>query len=402
MAKQSKPNATPERLRVAAAGRPIGVDREARVIRGYVVALAGPFKSDGRGEFDRLSLEKIVELWPESSGLKSRFAHPNESSDGLGKFLGRAHKPFLSKATVMRGGNPVEVDAVRADLHLDASAFETPNGNLGEYILKLAESDSDALSSSLVLRTEKEWRKDEHGRPALGSDGEPLPPLWRPRELAATDVVDEGDAVDGFLSHTEATRRPTREYLARGESILNELFANQPRRVVRARLMAYLNRYLDRRYGNKNMSANNGNGRRDEALGPALGGLLDDMIEAAASDERPREVIIAQMAEESGMPVDEVSRVIQGEDLCPPLAALQAFAKVLEMETVGELILAAEQDGCDYTGATDEGDQKEPPAGDQPPAGDAPPAGGGDAPAPMSRRHTGVLARELALKEKIS
>jgi hypothetical protein len=240
--------AVPDRQRVGAMGRPIGVDRDARVIRGYVVALAGPFKSEGRGEFDRQSLEKIVELWP-PGGLKARWTHPNESSDGLGKFLGRGHRPFLSKAKVRRGGREVEVDAIRADMHLDDSAFENnPNGNLGEYLLGLGASDSEAFSSSLVLRKENEYRLDRDGRRQLDFEGNELPPLWRPTELAASDVVDEGDAVDGFLSRVEGTRRPTLTYLSQGEAILDELFSGQPRDAVEARLTAWLRRYLSRKY----------------------------------------------------------------------------------------------------------------------------------------------------------
>lgn len=388
--------AKPDRLRVEVAGRPVGVDRANRIIRGYVVALAGPFKSEGRGEFDRASLEKIVELWS-ANGLKSRFAHPGESSDGLGKFLGRAHNPYLGKAMVERNGAMGEVDAVRADLHLDASAFEAnPNGNLGEYILTLAESDSEALSSSLVLRKKSEYRLKQDGTPELDAEGNSLPPLWRPTQLFASDVVDEGDAVDGFLSSVDEEPRWTRDYLERGEGLLNKLFAGQPKRVVRVRLMAFLSRYLDRRYGSEKVNNNRCGCGETGKLGATLGGLLDDLIEAGASDERPREVIIAQMGEASGLPVEEVSAIIRGDDICPPLDVLQAFAKVLE-SPVGEMVMAAENDGCDYSGADTEGEGEDAPSPDAPPA-DAPPADA-PAPAPMSAK-PGILLRRLALKEK--
>lgn len=246
------PNAKRERL--DARGKPVGVDREARVIRGYVAAQTGIFKTEGRGEFDELSLKTIVDLWP-ANGLKSRFTHPSESGgDGLGKFLGRARGGYLSTCVNADGQ---EVACVRADLYLDASAFEpNPNGNLGDYILTLAETDSDALSSSLVLSTKKEARREKDGKPMLDAEGKELPPLWRPLRLFASDVVDTGDAVDGFLSVAKLDAKPrwTHDYLSQGESLLNDLFAGQAREVVEARCAGFLTRYLDRRYGEKEMS----------------------------------------------------------------------------------------------------------------------------------------------------
>lgn len=243
---------TPNRERLETRGRPVGVDREAKVIRGYVVAMAGPFKSEGRGEFDETALSMIVDLYkqlPNGAGLKSRFTHPSESNDGLGKFLGRSRGAFLSTCVNADGK---DVPCVRADLHLDPSAFATPEGNLGDYILTLAESDAEALSSSLVLSTTKQIRRNDDGTELTGEDGKPLPPLWRPLKLFASDVVDTGDAVDGFLSAT-ATDKPrwTRDYLNQGESLLNTLFAGQTRETVEARCAGFLSRYLDRRYGRK-------------------------------------------------------------------------------------------------------------------------------------------------------
>ena len=159
--------ALPGRLRAMLPGaKPLGVDREAKVIRGYVVAQLGAFKTAGRGQFDDASLRQIVDLMGKHpKGLRSRFAHPTESNDGLGSYLGRAKNPRM------------DGDRVRADLHLDPTSFSSPNGNLGGYLLDLAESDSDALSSSLVLQADKEAVLDAKGKPALDQDGQPVPPV---------------------------------------------------------------------------------------------------------------------------------------------------------------------------------------------------------------------------------
>lgn len=234
---------TPEWLRAPVSGRPVGVDRKENVLRGYVVAQLGPFKTPGRGEFDLSALAKIVELInAEPKGLKSRFAHPTESDDGLGKYLGRAKNASL------------EGDRVRADLHLAEASFKAPSGNLGGYVLDLAEQDPDALSSSLVLKVDKTYRIDEKGRRLQGPDGEDLPPLWMPEELHSSDVVDTGDAVDGILSaHRSAHRLSVDELpdavLRRACELLDQQFGGQSREVIQARCEAWLSRYLNWRYG---------------------------------------------------------------------------------------------------------------------------------------------------------
>lgn len=239
--------AEPEWDRLTVAGRPIGVDRENRVLRGYVVAQAGPFKSDGRGEFDVAALEAIVRLGnAKPLGLKSRFTHPDMSSDGLGKFLGRAKDLSMHAARDERTGK--EVPAVRADLHFDPSASNTPTGDLAGYVLDLAESDPDALSSSIVVQADREFRLNPDGTRLMGEDGQPLPPLWRPTKLHASDIVDTGDAVDGLLSAGVNVDGLPLGALWKGAELLDSVFADQPREVVEARLRAWLDRYLTGRF----------------------------------------------------------------------------------------------------------------------------------------------------------
>lgn len=226
-----------------AKAKPIGVDRENNVIHGYVLAERGPFKSAGRGEFDDDGLRQIVALAKaKPAGLKSRFTHPSLSDDGLGKFLGR------SKNVRMDGPR------VRGDLHLSAASHTSPSGDLGKYVMDLAESDPGAFGSSLVLEADEKMRLDAKGHPLADADGEPLPPLWYPKVLHASDVVDEGDAVhNGFLSSAsldaldldnlpDAVQR-------QGWAMLDRVFAGSDRGVIEARCLAYLNRYLSQKFG---------------------------------------------------------------------------------------------------------------------------------------------------------
>jgi hypothetical protein len=240
-----------ESLKVS--GRPVGIDRENGILRGYVVAQEGPFKSEGRGEFDQQSLESIVALMNKNaSGTKSRFTHPDMSNDGLGKFLGRAHNPAMSTATDERTGK--EVKAVRADLHLNKTALETPiegGKPLGVYVMDLAESDPSALSSSIVVSVDREYRLEKDGTRSRDANGNDLPPLWRPKQIHASDIVDTGDAVDGLLSAGVDVDGLPLAALWRGTELLDSVFADQSEDVVRARLLAWTDRYLSGRFGEK-------------------------------------------------------------------------------------------------------------------------------------------------------
>lgn len=237
-------------LRVQTASQGIGVDRENNVINGFVMAQEGLFKTPGRGEFDEEALEMIVDLASaKPNGVKSRFAHPSLSGDGIGTFLGRAKNVRLERATVnderlaMNGERTVSL--IRGDLHLDPSSFDTPSGNLGKYVMDLAESDPDAMSSSLVIQADKLDRKDDSGKVIRDENGEPVAPLWRPKSLHASDVVDTGDAVDGFLSVEHLRDHAVRK----ASEFLDSQFAGASREVVEARCQEWLSTYLDLRFG---------------------------------------------------------------------------------------------------------------------------------------------------------
>src|SRR5574343_2008678 len=142
-----------------ARGGDVRVNRKDEVIAGFAVVTKG-VTHDERGEFDDVALDSVVEFGNQSKGgIKSRFGHPNMSSTALGTFLGRT-KNFR------RDG-----DIVRADLHIDPTAHETPDGDLAGYVMNLAESDPQAFGSSMVIHWEEELRDEKQ------ADGNELPPF---------------------------------------------------------------------------------------------------------------------------------------------------------------------------------------------------------------------------------
>lgn len=251
----------PNWLRASVIGKTIGVDREKNVINGVILAEEGPFKSEGRGEFDRKAIRTIVSLAKERpGGLKSRWTHPGLSSDGLGKFLGR-YKNVRSDTLLRDAGKDADGKALmkemliaRGDLHLDKTALEpAPEGGnkpLGVYVMDLAESDPDAFGTSLVLQANREMRLDKEGRPLKDDKGDDLPPLWIPTVLHANDIVDEGDATNSFLSADILASLPD-AIVRQGCELLDAQFNGQAREVVQARLSAFMDRYLAYRFGDE-------------------------------------------------------------------------------------------------------------------------------------------------------
>ncbi len=254
---------TSEWLRANATAPLIGVDREAGeagIIHGVVLAQEGPFKTPGRGEFDRKSLKQIVAVAKAApGGLKSRFSHPDESGDGIGKLVGWMKVPRLDTVTTReRDGKQLTdpIQAVRADLHISKMAIlPPPEGGgtpYGEYVMGLAEENPSAFSTSLVVGEAgltEEYRIEKNGVRKRDEEGNELPPLWRIEELHASDIVDTGDAVDDFLSAGLDTGNLPNRVLWQAAHLLDAQFADQPRDAVEARCRAWLDRYLSNRFG---------------------------------------------------------------------------------------------------------------------------------------------------------
>lgn len=79
-----------------------------------------------------------------SEGLKARFTHPGMSSDGLGSYLGKVDNARLSG------------DRVLADLHFAEAATKTPDGDLADYVMSLAEDAPEDFGVSIVFDVDAE------------------------------------------------------------------------------------------------------------------------------------------------------------------------------------------------------------------------------------------------------
>jgi hypothetical protein len=232
-------------LRVDVRAKPLGVDREANVIRGVILAEEGPFKTR-RGEFDQDGIRQIVKMANEApNGLKSRFTHADMSGDALGKHIGRTKDVEFGMIQREIGGDVKELAVARGDLHLSKSAFNSPHGNLAGYVMDLTEEDPESLGMSLVIKPRPKYRMNTHGKPKTDERGEPLPPLWYPEELRAVDVVGEGDATNSMLAKSLSLDGLPNDVVRQAAELLKAQFGGKPRDFVAPRLTEWLHRVLD-------------------------------------------------------------------------------------------------------------------------------------------------------------
>ncbi|MEI6061264.1 MAG: hypothetical protein WCR72_11180 [Bacteroidota bacterium] len=159
------------------------IDRELGIIQGVTIARVGIAKGHG-GFVDRTFLLQIVDnAASKPAGIKARFGHPNMCSQALGTYLGRFKNYSYSG------------DQVKADLHLDETSKNTPNGDLFSYVLDMAGKNPDMFGASIVFEIGESVFLEEE------VDGKKVEKeYFRLQELRATDIVDEPAATDGLFS----------------------------------------------------------------------------------------------------------------------------------------------------------------------------------------------------------
>lgn len=122
-----------------------GGDKGAGIIRGMALLSIG--EAQGHGLWcDQVMLEQLVDQVNSAGekGAKARFTHPDLSGDGLGKFTGRIKNASLDGNTA------------RGDLHFSQSAHETPDGDLANYLMALAEDDPEAFGNSIAFEADRQ------------------------------------------------------------------------------------------------------------------------------------------------------------------------------------------------------------------------------------------------------
>lgn len=193
------------------AGGVVSVDSEQHTLKDASVIRPGEAKGHGvwiDQEFCASVVAMAAQGKSATSGLKARFGHPNMCSEALGTFLGRWKNLRLA-----------EDGKVIGDLHLSATAAESPKGDLRKYVEEMAAKEPDHFGASIVFSVDQEAFKKhalEHG--AVEKDGDfgkyldfesfksPDPnnlqnlPHARCSELHAADLVDDPAATDGLFS----------------------------------------------------------------------------------------------------------------------------------------------------------------------------------------------------------
>lgn len=177
------------------------------------------------------------------AGVKSRFTHPDMSSDGMGKTTSRLFNPELS----------ADGRQLFADQHFLQSAHKAPDGDLAGYLMDLAAEDPAAYGLSIVFKRDAA-AMDGFRIENLDADGEFASPdpsnvnnyeHVRLHSLYAADAVDEPAANPNGLFHREQTIAAEAEAVA---SFALGLSSERPE-VVRLglnpdRLRGFASRYL--------------------------------------------------------------------------------------------------------------------------------------------------------------
>jgi len=214
---------------------PQRVDRQGNVIYGASIVQAGNLNEPDVRPWtvDSQTLQQVVDFGQSSrGGIKARFTHPNMSNDGMGSYLGRWANFRL------------DGDIVRADLHIADAAFTSPQGDLGTYVLDMAEQDPEAFGVSVATALDEanlqQWQDTLPDMAPADRKAARWP--MRFTRLRAADVVDTPAATrTGLFSLADADLR---NLPAQATALLDTYFTDATPDVVRARIAGFLDRYF--------------------------------------------------------------------------------------------------------------------------------------------------------------
>ena len=159
-------------------GAEFEVDTVNHVLSGVAIVRRGPVKDFRSWEADEVTLDQVVELGNQpNKGHRSRWTHSPEST---GRHIGRVRN-FR-----------IDGDTVRGDLHIAKSAFNSPEGNFGQYLEDLAVEDPEAIGLSMSVDLSDEMFTESPGATPIRLAG-----------IKTIDVVGEPALTDGLFNRNQ-------------------------------------------------------------------------------------------------------------------------------------------------------------------------------------------------------
>jgi len=170
------------------------IDRENGVLHDVVMCQVGEAKGHDVN-LEQSFIDDLVAYANENhqkNGLKARLGHPSMSNQTMGTQLGSFNNFRVS-------GN----QAV-ADLTLLDAASKSPNGDLKEWVLSMAEEDPNFIMSSIVFKASEYYRYDADGKLFNDSQEEyynlTSEKYVKLDSLMNCDLVEQGAATESLFS----------------------------------------------------------------------------------------------------------------------------------------------------------------------------------------------------------
>lgn len=298
------------------AAPPGNINRSQGIIHGITIARIGRAKGH-EAMIDKTFLLQVVEMAnTRPQGIKARFGHPNMCATALGTYLGRFHNYAFHG------------ERVSADLHLDPTAKATPQGDLFNYVLDMAEQNPDMFGASLVFESAN-FETSE----TITDGKKTTQKFFRLKELRATDIVDEPAATDSLFSADSMPAQAT-AFLDHNPALAQFIFSH-PKAIIE-----FLNNYLN--HSDMNLSENIKSGfRRIFSLDteiPAMDSVPDSPVPSVPDDVLPTETPLTPDDEKSlPSPDDPAIQDADGTDIH------QLENQLIDFETYREKVSQLEE-----------------------------------------------------------
>ncbi|MBA2116828.1 hypothetical protein [Bremerella alba] len=204
------------------------VDRDANIIFGCKIIQLGRVNDDRPFVIDQGTVQQVLTFaGMGKKGLKARFTHPNLCHDGLGRHLGR-WKNFRQNG-----------EAIYADLHISETSFSTPHGNLGAYVLDMAEDDPESFGVSIAAKLADQTKEALTG----WKEGSVETIPYRMQALRAADIVGDPAATRGglFSIETVSDRRDVPHFVSQ---FLATYFADADPHAVASQALRFISNHF--------------------------------------------------------------------------------------------------------------------------------------------------------------